>query len=100
MAQWYFSYDGNQIGPLDPVRAAAQARENPNGHVWRDGFAEWLPIGEVDELTRPGGPVPPPPLATARRGADEIDFKIFGAEMQFVEIELDPGESALPRPAP
>jgi uncharacterized protein (TIGR00266 family) len=27
--------------------------------------------------------------------ADEIDFKIMGAEMQFVEIELDPGESAV-----
>ena len=28
-------------------------------------------------------------------GADEIDFKIYGQEMQFVEIELDPGESAV-----
>src|SRR5262245_65911486 len=27
--------------------------------------------------------------------ADEIDFKITGHEMQFVEIELDPGESAI-----
>ena len=28
-------------------------------------------------------------------GADDIDFEIKGAEMQFVEIELDPGESAI-----
>lgn len=28
-------------------------------------------------------------------GADEIDFSIRGQEMQFVEIELDPGESAI-----
>ena len=27
--------------------------------------------------------------------ADEIDYQIIGAEMQFVEIELDPGESAV-----
>lgn len=27
--------------------------------------------------------------------SDEIDYKIFGAEMQFVEVELDPGESAV-----
>jgi uncharacterized protein (TIGR00266 family) len=27
--------------------------------------------------------------------ADEIDFKIHGQEMQFVEVELDPGESAI-----
>ena len=27
--------------------------------------------------------------------ADDIDFEIKGTEMQFVEIELDPGESAV-----
>ena len=27
--------------------------------------------------------------------ADDIDFEIVGSEMQFVEIELDPGESAV-----
>ena len=27
--------------------------------------------------------------------SDEIDFKIHGHEMQFVEVELDPGESAI-----
>ena len=26
---------------------------------------------------------------------DVIDYKIYGAEMQFVEIELDPGEAAI-----
>ena len=30
-----------------------------------------------------------------RRRAHEIDFKIVGSEMQFVEVELDPGESAV-----
>lgn len=27
--------------------------------------------------------------------ADEVDFKIYGHEMQYVEVELDPGESAV-----
>lgn len=27
--------------------------------------------------------------------ADEIDYQIFGSEMQFVEVELDPGESVI-----
>jgi uncharacterized protein (AIM24 family) len=27
--------------------------------------------------------------------ADDIDFEIKGQELQFVEIELDPGESAI-----
>lgn len=28
-------------------------------------------------------------------GMDVVDYEIFGAEMQFVEIELDPGEAAI-----
>ncbi len=97
MTQWYLSFDGNQVGPMDLSQAIGQARQNPNGFVWRDGFAEWEPIASIAELNPAlGVPVPTPPPAAARpAGADEIDFKIFGAEMQFVEVELDPGESAV-----
>ena len=97
MTQWYLSFDGNQIGPVDLSQAIGQARQKPNGFAWRDGFAEWQPIASIAELnSAPGVPAPTPPPAVARRvGADEIDFKIFGAEMQFVEVELDPGESAV-----
>jgi uncharacterized protein (TIGR00266 family) len=99
MTQWFLSYDGKQIGPLDPAQAAAQARSNPNGFAWREGFAQWQPINSLSELMTPQAapvsPVPMPPPAGALRRADEIDFKIVGTEMQFVEIELDPGESAL-----
>ncbi len=97
MTQWYLSFDGNQVGPMDLSQAIGQARQNPNGFVWRDGFAEWEPIASIAELNPAlGVPVPTPPPAAARpAGADEIDFKICGAEMQFVEVELDPGESAV-----
>jgi uncharacterized protein (AIM24 family) len=37
--------------------------------------------------------VSPPHLLN--RWCDEIDYKIIGAEMQFVEVELDPGASAV-----
>ena len=58
------------------------------------GSAEWLPISQVAELgqQRTSGTMPPP---ISTRTSDEIDFKIFGNEMQFVEVELDPGESAV-----
>ncbi len=95
MHQWYFSYNGQQIGPLDHAAAAAQAIRDPNGYCWRAGFAEWLPIAHVAELrTSVAQPMAaPPPLALQR--ADEIDYTIFGSDMQFVEIELDPGESCV-----
>ncbi len=35
----------------------------------------------------------------ATRTNHEIDYKIYGEELQFVEIELDPNETALPKAA-
>jgi uncharacterized protein (TIGR00266 family) len=41
--------------------------------------------------------IPPSPWSNQRRAgvADDVDFEIKGQELQFVEIELDPGESAV-----
>lgn len=95
MATWYFSYGADRIGPLEQEQAIAQAQQNPNGHCWRQGFTDWLPISQVAELSpsTPAAPsAPPPPMP----GADhEIDYTLYGEDMQFVEIELDPGESAI-----
>ncbi len=94
MHQWYLSYDGQQIGPLDLETARARCAQNPNGLCWRQGFAEWLPMRQVSELTSGTGmPMMPPAVRT--QYADEIDYKIFGEDMQYVEIELDPGESVV-----
>jgi uncharacterized protein (TIGR00266 family) len=97
MHQWYLSYNGQQVGPLDHAQAVQRAAANPNGHCWRQGLAEWMPIGKCAELSSSAGlpSVPAPPAAAIRAGADVIDYKIFGSDMQFVEIELDPGESAV-----
>ena len=94
MTQWYLSYEGEQIGPFSPAQAAEKARENPNGHAWCEGFAEWVPIAQVAELSQSQAMVAAPPPSTTV-GSDEIDYKIIGSEMQFVEVELDPGESAV-----
>ncbi|MFN8392318.1 MAG: TIGR00266 family protein [Bdellovibrionota bacterium] len=94
MAQWYFSYGGNSEGPYDQAQAIARAQKDKNGHAWREGYGEWLPISKIAELNQAGGPpLQPPP--TNMTTSDQIDFKIMGSEMQFVEIELDPGESAI-----
>jgi uncharacterized protein (TIGR00266 family) len=92
MSQWYLSYDGKQMGPMDLQEASAHARRNPDGYAWREGFGNWLPVSQVPELVAEHAPAPPPP---SRARADVIDYKIIGSEMQFVEAELDPGESAV-----
>ncbi|WP_147918034.1 AIM24 family protein [Ruania zhangjianzhongii] len=96
MAQWFFSYNGERSGPFDDADARAQAARKPDGHAWQEGFSEWLPIRSVPELDADAGapPPPPPPLGRAR-AADDIEFTIHGEDMQFVEIELDPGETAI-----
>ncbi len=94
MSQWYLSYDGNKEGPFDQAQAIARTRKNSNGFVWREGFAEWMQISQIAELSgSDSSPLAPPPPKGST--ADEIDFKVIGSEMQFVEIELDPGESAV-----
>ena len=100
MHQWYLSYNGKQVGPFEQTAASAQAARDPNGFCWRQGFAEWIPIASCAELraeSSPGSmpvPMPAPPMASAQR-ADQIDYRIYGEDMQFVEIQLDPGESAV-----
>ncbi len=93
MSQWFLIYDGRQEGPYDSYQARERARSNPDGHAWREGYADWVPISRVAELMAPSAGVPAPP--TARRASDDIDYRIVGSEMQFVEIELDPGESVI-----
>ncbi len=99
--EWHLSYDGAVFGPMDTPQARAEAQRHPDALAWKEGFAEWLPAHNLAELTpspvtgRNQATPPPPPRRSQRNVADEIDFRVFGQEMQFVEVELDPGESAV-----
>jgi len=99
MSTWYVAVNGNSVGPLtttqllSALNSGQYARESM---VWRDGFADWLPASEVEELQKvqnSGQSATPPPMSGQQ--AHEIDYEIFGHEMQFVEIELDPQESVV-----
>ncbi|KGK57233.1 uncharacterized protein (TIGR00266 family) [Xanthomonas arboricola] len=95
MAQWYFHVPGQaeRIGPLDAANARVYAQRQPDALAWRDGLDGWTPARQLAELQ--GGGSAPPPLTGAAGRADEIDYRIVGNDMQFVEVELDPGESAI-----
>jgi uncharacterized protein (TIGR00266 family) len=98
---WYLHCDGKQVGPLDEVQARQYVKMNPNCFVWREGFPEWVPVKNIAELSETSSLPIRPPVFSAHIGstrtsmADEVDYKIFGSEMQFVEVELDPGESVV-----
>ncbi|SBV37356.1 putative uncharacterized domain protein [uncultured Stenotrophomonas sp.] len=98
MSQWYFHNPGqaDRVGPLDDEAARRHAQAHRNALAWREGMQGWQPAASLPEFGGQAAPPPtPPPVGGRSNRADDIDFRIVGHEMQFVEIELDPGESAI-----
>ncbi len=96
MSKWYIAVDGKSIGPVstNQLSSSLSSGQYPaSSMVWRDGLADWQPATEISELSNPTPAAAPPPMSGNL--AHEIDYKIFGHEMQFVEIELDPQESVV-----
>jgi hypothetical protein len=100
--QWYMAMDGHQVGPVsqdEVVANLAGGTIDGSTLVFTAGMGTWTPVRDVPQLAafvgqRAATAAGPPPLVPGRR-AHEIDFTIHGSEMQFVEVELDPGESAV-----
>src|SRR5512147_3106716 len=103
--QWYMAIGGHQVGPVtqeDVVTNLRNGTIDGNTLVFSAGMANWTPLKDVPVLAaylktaaaKGAAATAAPPPITGKR-AHEIDFKILGSEMQFVEVELDPGESAV-----
>ena len=96
--QWFVAVDGKSVGPMteteliDGLRAG---RSTVDTHVFTEGMAGWVPAGSVEELEGQAPATPPPVPTGTGSSADEVDYEIHGSEMQFVEVELDPGESVV-----
>ncbi len=115
--QWYMAIGGHQVGPV----TADEIRSNvDNGSIdaktllFSAGMKNWAPLSAIPQFASrlaPAQAVPPdpwlgirqpcrrptwPPVAPGSgRRAHDIDFRIFGEDLQFVEVSLDPGESAV-----
>ena len=102
---WYVGINGSQQGPLGTQQVIELIRSGQVGqtaYVYGQGLASWTPISQVPTFMQvfhhaapPPPPPPPPGPAPAPAAADVIDYEVFGEEMQFVEITLDPGEAAV-----
>ena len=83
MKQWYAAIEGQQYGPVDDsqLRAwLAEGRIGPGTYVWTEGMADWLPMGQVPELSGP-----PPvdvvagePVATGQRKHRGVAVLVLG----------------------
>jgi len=114
---WFYVRSGQTMGPvsIDELRRAIAGGEGPQTLVWGPGVAEWTeakhlhflqsamtaappqsrgPGAQAVGATEPiglGRSIGPPPSPKGRR-SDELDYEIYGDDMQFVEVTLDPGE--------
>jgi uncharacterized protein (TIGR00266 family) len=95
---------GQQVGPVteqDVVNAIRSGSADATTLVFVEGMANWTPLREVAKFQPHLAPASPPrplvPAAAAPSGprAHEIDYRIVGEDLQFVEVELDPGESVV-----
>lgn len=99
--EWYVARGSDSIGPMSlaELQNGLQSGEYPRESlVFKQGMSGWTAALQVPELAAvPSGSAagaPPPPPRSGRR-AHEVDYDIRGEEMQFVEVELDPGEGAV-----
>jgi uncharacterized protein (TIGR00266 family) len=101
---WYIYNESyaREDGPFNDEemeRRIASGELKPSSLVYCDGMANWEPAGKRPELSPHFGEerprtAPPPPPRTATI-AHEIDYEIHGADMQYVDITLDPGEACI-----
>ena len=94
-AEWYYTDSGETFGPFSQEELIAKLPGLAKGDtlVFGPGMSSWTAARHVPGLGVSGEPsfAPPPPT----RRADEIDYEITGDDMQFVEVELDPGEMVI-----
>src|SRR5438270_6536992 len=71
-AVWHLVIDREQVGPLTPteVRAKFAAGEiDAETYGWKEGFADWLRVGSIDEFRDLGAP---PEGATRRTDSADL----------------------------
>jgi uncharacterized protein (TIGR00266 family) len=98
--QWFMAIGGHQVGPVSEseiVSNLVNGSADADTLVFTAGMDNWTKLRDVPRLSQhlrgaPPSTVPPPPPG---RRAHEIDFRLEGEDMQFVEVELDPGESVV-----
>ncbi|HEX7183346.1 MAG TPA: TIGR00266 family protein [Thermoanaerobaculia bacterium] len=97
---WYIAVGGQQQGPMsreDVLAGIRGGRFGRDAYVYTQGMPNWVPLHSHADFGgafgASAGPVPPPP--PPRAAAHEIDFELFGEDMQYVEVTLDPGEACI-----
>ena len=100
---YYLAIDGKQAGPFPSDVVAQMIRDgkaNASTLAFTKGMSNWTTLDLIAEF-RPQfrneslAPPPMPSPSGLHRRSHEIDFEVFGDDLQFVEITLDPNETVV-----
>lgn len=98
MADWYYldpTNERHQVSEADLAHLVAQGVIKRETNLWSSGMANWLPAGQLQPQLFGASAAPPPIPQAGGKRSHEVDFEIFGDDMQLVEIELDQGETVI-----
>ncbi len=93
---WYIAVSGQQQGPMSKDDLLNKMRVGEVGGdtlAFTTGMQNWTAVKDIPELH--GAPPPQPPRNSPPQRSHEVDYEVFGEEMQFVEVELDPQETVI-----
>jgi uncharacterized protein (TIGR00266 family) len=96
-AQWFYVQNGQSVGPLTKPELLAKlpSLQGDDTLVYGPGLSSWTAARAVPGMRAATPDTDSLPPAPSARRADEIDYQIFGDDMQFVEIEVDPQEMVI-----
>jgi uncharacterized protein (TIGR00266 family) len=91
---WYYAAGSEAVGPLtfDELVARLPAAGGPTTLIYGPGLSAWIEARHVPAFVAALRGETGPPAPPTHRRSDEVDYEIFGSEMQYVEITLDPNE--------
>ncbi len=91
---WYYVKNGETVGPVDWTQFIQQlpAAGGLDALVFGPGVHDWTKARHIATVAKAMSGAAGPPQPPRTRVADEIDYEIFGDDMQFVEVTLDPNE--------
>src|SRR5215831_8503700 len=92
-AVWHVVINQDQVGPMTAIDVQKRLRIgeiDAETYVWREGFADWMPLAQVDTFT---GLVGPGAAAAApRTSGSEAVAAMFGGGEDLGPARSDPGD--------
>lgn len=100
MATWHYLDAQNQSQQTTEAQLASwvgSGQITAKTHIWKTGMPNWQPAAQALPHLFPNEALPPPmpPAPPTAQRSHELDYELFGNDMQIVEVELDPGETVI-----